>query len=75
MLAETALCVCKTDVSMATPCSVYTIGLLHYAPANCPVYLIDPADVNASFSKGVTHIKKGASEGMKELYKILKIED
>ena len=63
-------------VVIGTSLVVYpAAGLLHYAPATCPVYLIDPADVNAGFSKNVTHIKKGASEGMKELYKILKIEN
>jgi NAD-dependent deacetylase len=35
-----------------------------------PVYLIDPADVNAGVS-GVHHIQKGASAGMKELYELL----
>ena len=47
-------------------------GLLHYAPSDCPIYLIDPGDVRAGAS-GVTHIQKGASEGMKELYGLLGI--
>lgn len=48
-------------------------GLVQYVPAKAPVYLIDPADVNTSY-RGITHIKKGASEGMRELYKILEKE-
>lgn len=44
-------------------------GLLHYAPHGCPVYLIDPADMG--HRPGVTHIQKGASEGMRELMKKL----
>ena len=45
-------------------------GLMHYAPSGCPVYLIDPAEVG-SHGKNVTHIKKGASDGMRELMEIL----
>ena len=45
-------------------------GLVQYVPAKAPIYLIDPADVNTSY-RGITHIKKGASEGMRELCKIL----
>ncbi len=45
-------------------------GLLHYAPSSCPIYLIDPGDVKVGISR-VTHIQKGASEGMKELYGLL----
>ena len=44
-------------------------GLLHYARPEVPVYLIDPNPVNAGGR--VTQIQKGASEGMKDLLKIL----
>jgi NAD-dependent deacetylase len=44
-------------------------GLLHYAKPDAPVYLIDPNPVNAG--SRVQQIQKGASEGMKELMKIL----
>lgn len=37
-----------------------------------PVYLIDPADVMGSGYRDVTHIKAGASEGMRQLVAILK---
>ncbi len=62
-------------VVIGTSLVVYpAAGLLHYAPAGCPVYLIDPADINVGLASGVTHIKKGASEGMRELYQLLHIE-
>ena len=48
-------------------------SLVRYVGANVPVYLIDPKDVNAGISH-VKHIKKGASEGMKELYDLLMAE-
>jgi len=61
-------------VVIGTSLVVYpAAGLLHYAPAGTPIYLIDPGDVTTGYYDRVTHIKKGASEGMKELYKILGI--
>ena len=45
-------------------------GLVRYVKPGVPVYLIDPADVNAGISR-VHHIQKGASAGMKELYELL----
>ncbi len=44
-------------------------GLMHYAKPDTPIYLIDPNPINAG--SRVTQIQKGASEGMKELMKIL----
>lgn len=44
-------------------------GLVRYVKKGVPIYLIDPNDVNSGIS--MHHIKKGASEGMKELYQIL----
>ena len=59
-------------VVVGTSLNVYpAAGLLHYAPAGIPVYLIDPNDVSVS-RKNVQVIKKGASKGMKELISILK---
>ena len=63
----------KADILLVvgTSLNVYpAAGLLHYAPANIPIYLIDPKDVPVS-RKGVHSIKKGASEGMKEFISIL----
>jgi NAD-dependent deacetylase len=44
-------------------------GLMHYAKPGTPIYLIDPNPINAGGR--VQQIQKGASEGMKELSKIL----
>lgn len=46
-------------------------GLLQFASSACKIYLIDPADVNLDPSLRVTHIKKGASEGMAMLKQML----
>ncbi len=45
-------------------------GLVRYVRRGVPVYVIDPASVNMSM-RGVTHIQKGASEGMRLLFKDL----
>ena len=46
-------------------------GLVDYCHKNTPIYLIDPDDVPYS-SDNVTHIKKKATEGMEELFDLLK---
>lgn len=75
MLETAAREVMEADmlVIIGTSMVVYpAAGLLHYAKPTIPVYLIDPGDVSVSGYYNVTHIMKGASEGMKEL--IAKIE-
>ena len=53
-------------VVIGTSLNVYpAAGLLQYAPANVPIWLIDPKPVSSY--RAVTQIQKGASEGMKEL--------
>ncbi len=55
-------------VVIGTSLNVYpAAGLLSYTNSHCKIFLIDPKDVKYDASLGVTHIKKGASEGMKEL--------
>ena len=55
-------------VIIGTSMNVYpAASLLYYVPSNAEVYLIDPKDVNINTRRPITHIKKGASEGMKEL--------
>lgn len=55
-------------VVIGTSLNVYpAAGLLQYAKHDCKIFLIDPKDVNFDRSLGITHIMKGASEGMKEL--------
>ena len=57
-------------VIIGTSLAVYpAAGLIHYARPSVPIYLIDPNPINAG--ERVTQIQKGASEGMKELSKIL----
>ena len=59
-------------VIIGTSLNVYpAAGLVQYAAPSVPVYLIDPEPVTAGVHRHVTHIQKGAGEGMKELMKIL----
>ena len=61
-------------VIIGTSMNVYpAASLLYYVPENAQVYLIDPKDVNINTRRPITHIKKGASEGMKELLETLVI--
>jgi NAD-dependent deacetylase len=58
-------------VIIGTSMQVYpAAGLINYAKPGIPIYLIDPQDVNVS-AKNIHVIRKGASEGMKELKEIL----
>ena len=61
-------------VIIGTSMNVYpAASLLYYVPSNADVYLIDPKDVNINTNRPITHIKKGASEGMKELLELLAV--
>lgn len=58
-------------VIIGTSMNVYpAAGLLHDVRRNVPVYLIDPKDVH-TMRYDIHHIQKGASEGVKELRKLL----
>ena len=46
-------------------------GLIRYIRPDTQVYLIDPKEVKVYSSQRVHTIRKGASEGMDELLKIL----
>lgn len=60
-------------VIIGTSLNVYpAAGLLNYSPAGIPLYLIDPNDVQVGSYRRLSFIKKGASEGMKELISLLK---
>ena len=60
-------------IIIGTSLNVYpAAGLMHYAKPDTPIYLIDPNHINAG--ERVKQIQKGASEGMKELVKILGID-
>ncbi len=59
-------------VIIGTSLNVYpAAGLLHYAPASADIYLIDPNPVEANTRRPIHVIRKGASEGVKELTGIL----
>ena len=59
-------------VIIGTSLNVYpAAGLYHYVRPGTPVYLIDPEPVPASLPN-LTHIQKGASEGMRELCELLR---
>ena len=59
-------------VVIGTSLNVYpAASLLRYAPSKAPIWLIDPKPVHSPYRE-VTQIQKGASEGMKELDKILR---
>lgn len=58
-------------VIIGTSLNVYpAAGLINYTKSITPVYIIDPNDTNINSSR-VTHIKKPASIGVKELMTIL----
>ena len=60
-------------VIIGTSLNVYpAAGLLHYASPRAKVFLIDPNDVRINADRSIRIIRKGASEGVKELWKILK---
>jgi len=55
-------------VIIGTSLNVYpAAGLVRYVPAGTPVYLIDPNEVASPGNRSVIHLRKGASEGVKEL--------
>lgn len=59
-------------VVIGTSLNVYpAAGLLQYAPAHVPIWLIDPKPVLSPYRE-VTQIQKGASEGMKDLLEKIK---
>ena len=74
-LADAARAVERADVFaiIGTSLNVYpAAGLIHYAPAGCPVYLIDPADVQVPGGRPVEVIRATASRGVAELARRLR---
>ena len=77
MISVAAECASEADVFVivGTSLNVYpAAGLVQYVRRGVPVYIIDPEPVMASGTRNVTHIAKGASEGMKELCGLLDAE-
>lgn len=73
-MIETAMEICATAhilLIIGTSMQVYpAAGLLHYAPPDIPVYFIDPKPAITP-KKHLTVISKTATEGIKDLLKIL----
>lgn len=69
-----AAVIAQTDilVIVGTSLNVYpAAGLLHFAPKEAQIYLIDPNPVQTHSSRPITVIAKGAGAGMQELYELL----
>ena len=63
---------CDIFVVIGTSLNVYpAAGLLNYVRRGQPIYLIDPKEVKA-YRNDIHFIRKGASEGVRELITILK---
>lgn len=59
-------------VIIGTSLNVYpAAGLVQYTKPGIPIYLIDPNEVMRGGYKNITHIKEGASKGMKLLADML----
>lgn len=59
-------------IIIGTSLNVYpAAGLIHYAKDDAKIYLIDPAEVNVPNNGRIHTIRKGASEGMRELSTLL----
>ena len=58
-------------IIIGTSLNVYpAAGLIHYVRPDVPIYIIDPQPIHAG-GRNITQIQKGASEGMRELSKLL----
>ena len=61
-------------VIIGTSMNVYpAAGLLNYVPRTAEVYLIDPKPVDTHSMRQIHIIQKGASDGVKELKKLLSV--
>ena len=59
-------------IVIGTSLNVYpAAGLIKYVPVQSPIYLIDPKPVQWSSARSYTHIQKGASEGMREVCRLI----
>jgi NAD-dependent deacetylase len=59
-------------ITVGTSLVVYpAAGLIHYAPATSLKYLVDPGEFERSMIKDLKHIRKTASEGLRDLEKEL----
>jgi len=73
-IEEAAAVVATADVLLVvgTSLQVYpAAGLLHYAPASCPVYVIDPHQPEVSGRRGVRYVVEPASVGVPQVLREL----
>jgi len=69
-IEEAAEMVATADALLVvgTSLQVYpAAGLLHYAPAGCPVYVIDPQQPEVSGRRGVHYVAEPASIGVPQV--------
>ena len=75
-ISEAAEIVAQADILLiiGTSLNVYpAAGLIDYAPAQSPVFIIDPNQPNVHSSRNITFITEKASVGMEQLFKILEL--
>jgi len=75
-IEEAAALVATADALLVvgTSLQVYpAAGLLHYAPAGCPVYVIDPHQPAVSGRRGVRYVAEPASIGVPQVLKELAV--
>ena len=76
MIEPAAIEVQRADIFIiiGTSLNVYpAAGLVQYTKPGIPIYLIDPNDVMAGGYRNITHIKAGASEGMRKVYEVMRL--
>jgi NAD-dependent deacetylase len=57
---------------VGTSLQVYpAAGLLHYAPAECPVYVIDPHQPEVTGRRGIRYVVEAASAGVPQVLREL----
>ena len=75
-ISEAAEIVAQADILLiiGTSLNVYpAAGLIDYAPAQSPVFIIDPNQPNVHSSRNITFITEKASVGMEQFFKILEL--
>ncbi len=74
MMAPAAEWVSQADifVVIGSSLNVYpAASLIGYTASDTPVFVIDPKEVTIPYGRKVTHIKRSATEGVKELIRLM----
>lgn len=77
-IERAARAVSKADLLLiiGTSLNVYpAAGLIHYTQSKCPIVVIDPKPVSVQINRQITFIQKKGSEGMREFYSLLGLDD